>query len=147
MNLCGALCVGLLAGAISAPVTARANPYAAQLTSQAFFTALVRGQPDIMFALCDSRVSFDGRWVAGEAALRQDLEQLVTRAKDQLLKLHEVRLVKLREMIKLFGQPPARLKSAIRPSDLIVLARFTRGGAIAVLGRKGRLWRVKALSD
>jgi len=120
----------------------------ARLVAKSFFAALVRGDVDAMRAVCLDRVSFDGHWIEGEPELRQALAALSERAQLRALRLKRLLIVSREEMIRLYGPPPARLADAVDKRDQMVLARFNRQGAVAVLTKRDRHhWRIKALTD
>lgn len=100
-----------------------------------------------MLPLCAERVSFEGRWLAGEEQLRPALARLGERAQLRSLQLVDLHILSVEAMVARFGPPPERLRDAIRRGDSIVLARFNQQGAIAVMAKAGRFWRIKALTD
>lgn len=121
--------------------------FLAELVATSFFRGLVDGRLAAIAPLCARRVSFDGRWIEGRLAQERQLQQVIQRARRTGLKLRGVWVLTQDEMVARFGAAPARLQAALRPGDLIALARFDRLGAVAALRREGRFYRVHLLSD
>lgn len=142
---------GLLVSTVLLPaLTASADKddrFMARLVARSFFRALQDEEVPALLPLCASRVSFDGRWVSGTEALRTALASLAARAKEQRLRLRQVEVLTYAEAVKRFGPPPARLKDAIRPGQMIALGAFQRGGLVAALAKSGPFYRITALSD
>lgn len=144
-------------GAIVALVCLLASPvvsaqakkvdFMADLVARGFFRGLVGGEATSLEPLCSSRVSFDGRWVRQGKALSQELKKLVRRARRQQLKLRRIVLMPYEDAVKRFGPAPARLKDVGGRGRVVALAAFQRGGAVLILAREGRFWRVVALTD
>lgn len=123
------------------------DAFMARLVARSFFRGLVEGDLPTLAPLCARRVNFDGQVVKGAAAIRRRLEALVTRARERGLRLKKVQLLTYREAVRRFGPPPARIAVTPGRGTMVALAAFQRGGAVAVLGRVGRFWRVLALTD
>lgn len=139
------LLVGLLA---ASPVRAQARvDFMADLVARGFFRGLVAGKLGALEPLCSRQVNFDGRLVKGQARVKKKLQALIVRAKRHQLKLRRIVLMPYEDAVKRFGPPPARLKQSVGRGKVVALAAFGRGGAVAVLGREGRFWRVVALTD
>jgi hypothetical protein len=119
----------------------------AQLVAKSFFRSLLAGDRDALRPLCAPAVSFDGETIRGEAAIARKLDELSARARRRKLQLRRVMLLDAATMKRHYGPPPARIKSAVRAGTMIALARFDQLGAVAVLARRGRFWRVVALTD
>lgn len=122
-------------------------PFLAKLVARGFFSALLAGDLDAALPLCASRVDFDGASVAGKDAIRERLRQMALRARSRQLRLHRLVVLSRAEMWQRFGPAPARLRGSIRAGQFFALASFKGRGAIAVLGRTGRFYRVVALTD
>lgn len=133
--------------AASQPRARDSDRFMALLVARSFFRALLSGNVDAALPLCARRVSFEGAQVQGTKQLRARLLKMAGRARAGGLKLKKVELLHLERMVERFGPPPARLKRSISPRDLIALARFNKQGALAVLRRDGRFWRISVLSD
>lgn len=122
--------------------------FMAQLVAKGFFRALVDGEHKALVPLCAPReVNFDGRIARGAKQVRQQLEAMATRAKRQGLKLRKVELLRYRDAVKRFGPPPPRLKGNVGPGMVVALGAFARRGAVLVLAKQGRFWRVVAVTD
>lgn len=119
----------------------------AHLVAQGFFRGLLSGAIDVIAPLCATRVNFDGRWVTGQAAIGSELARIADRARSMELKLVWVRPMAYPQMLQRFGPPPDRLRGVARGGSLFALARFEHQGAVAILRRQGRFWRVVALTD
>lgn len=121
--------------------------YMAQLVGRGFFRALQDGEVEAMVPLCAEAVNFDGELVKGRPKVKARLARLVKRARKNHLRLKKVLLLSYREAIKVLGPCPERLKKVLKPGHMVALAAFQRGGAVAVLARRGDFWRVIALTD
>ena len=119
----------------------------AQLVAKSFFRSLLGGDAAALRPLCAGEVNFDGQTIRGEAAIAAKLDQLVRRARARKLELRRVVMVDAATMRRRYGPAPARIRSAVRSGTIIALARFDQLGAVAVLARRGRFWRVVALTD
>lgn len=121
--------------------------YMARLVARGFFQALQDREAAAMLPLCAEGVSFDGELVKGRAKVRARLERVVARARQRNLRLKKVLLLRYQEALEVLGPPPERLKQVLGKGQMVALAAFQRGGAIAVLERRGAFWRVVALTD
>ncbi len=139
-----ALACLLMSPAVSAQ--AKKVDFMADLVARGFFRGLVGGEAAALVPLCSRQVSFDGRLVKAPA-LHKELGKLVGRAKRKQLKLRRIVLLSYEDTVKRFGPPPARLKGAGGRGRVVALAAFQRGGAVLILAKEGRFWRVVALTD
>jgi len=143
--LCAALAAAIPASEV-AVARRGGDRFMAELVARSFFRALLAGDVKALLPLCAKRVNLDGRWVE-QPRLSAELLRLTERARSTALKLRRVKLVSYAEMVKRHGPPPKRLAGAVSRRDMIALARFNRLGALAVLTKQGRFWRVAMLSD
>ena len=138
----------LLATLIPAHVAAEDDAlFMSRLVARGFFRALQDGEVAAMMPLCAEAVSFDGELVKGRAKVKARLARMVKRARANNLRLKKVLLLSYREAIKVLGPAPERLKGVLKPGMMVALAAFQRGGAVAVLAKRGSFWRVVALTD
>ncbi|MCA9668530.1 MAG: hypothetical protein KC503_23220 [Myxococcales bacterium] len=120
----------------------------ARLVARGFFRALVAGDVETMLPMCASDVDLDGRVVRRGKGLRAALQALVARARARQLSLSWIRVLDHRQMLARFGPAPARIARVVRSGRRYALARFAHNaGAIAVLAKVGRFYRVVALTD
>lgn len=122
-------------------------PFLAKLVARGFFAALLGGDVEAALPLCAARVDFDGTTAAGADAVRARLMQVSARARTSQLRLRRLVVLSRAEMSRRFGAPPARVRRTARRGQYFALASFGGRGAVAVLSRAGRFFRVMALTD
>ena len=133
---------------LPAPVAADDDAlFMARLVARGFFQAVQEREPAAMLPLCAEGVNFDGEQVQGRAKIKARLERLVARARQRNLRLKKVVVLRYLEAVKVLGPPPERLKKVLGKGKMVALAAFQRGGAVAVMARRGAFWRVVALTD
>jgi hypothetical protein len=118
-----------------------------RLVAQSFFRSILEGNVKAASPLCDVRVNFDGILVQGHEAVEQRLRTVAARAKRFQLHLQQVVLLSQAEMQQRYGPAPKRLRDVAKKGVYVALARFDRGGAVAMFARRNRFWRMVGLSD
>lgn len=149
----GLLAAGLLvAGLLTAPAagaparSAEPLPTLGVLVGKTFLQAVVDRDAQTALPLCAPKVDFDGEVVRGKAAVKKRLGQIFSRLGNRR-RLRRVLVMTLAEARRRFGPPPARLSLPQGDELLVAFGRFSRGGLIAILARRGDHWRVIALTD
>ncbi len=115
--------------------------------ARSFFQGLLAGDLSVVTPLCAAQVNFDGQPLQGLQPIQDRLQAMVRRAREQGLQLRRVLVLTAAEALQRFGPPPQRVRASLGPQDRVALAVFQRGGAVAILGRSGSFWRVKAITD
>ncbi len=115
--------------------------------ARSFFNALLGGDSAAALPLCAAKVDFDGELLSGQGEIGARIRQLTRRARQRRLRLRRLVVLDAGDMRRRFGPPPARIASSARRGRYFALARFNRLGAVAVLAKRGRFYRVVALTD
>jgi len=143
-----ALITAALIAASVAPAAGADSPFMAKLVARGFFRALIAGDVETMLPMCAAEVDLDGLRVRRSKGLRAALAALVKRARAAQLELAWIRVLDHRQMLARFGKAPTRIARSVKPGRRYALARFSHpGGAVAVLAKIGRFYRVVALTD
>jgi len=137
----------LLLAAVPARAEQGDRVFMAQLVGRTFFRGLLAGNVESLLPLCAEQVSLDGEVVKGREALLPRLKAMATRARELGIQLRRVEVLSYQEVVRRFGPPPERLRRSVGPGQLVVLARFSSLGAVAVLRRVGPFWKITAISD
>ncbi len=116
------------------------------LVGKTFLQAVVDRDAQTALPLCAAKVDFDGEGVRGKAAVRKRLGQMFARLGNRR-RLRRVLVMTLAKARRRFGPPPARLNLPKGNALLVAFGRFSRGGLVAFLARRGDHWRVIALTD
>lgn len=121
--------------------------FVAELVARSFVRALLEGDAPTALGLCAERVSMDGEWAQGRAAIEAQILAMQGRVRTFGLKLQHLAVLPHAEVVRRFGPPPERLRGVAGPGRLVALARLNTLGVAIILGRAGGLWKVVGLSD
>jgi len=119
----------------------------AKLVARGFFRALMAGELKALLPMCGKQVDFDGASAKDPASIKKQLGAIIKRIKRKGLKLRRIVVLDKKQMKTMFGACPKRLQKSVKKSQAFALARFNRLGAVAFLAKKGRFWRIVALTD